>query len=55
LPSNITLDFQAQFERLAARLGKQKAIVAIARKLLVTIWHGREHSRNPIAMRKSRL
>jgi transposase len=39
LPSNITRDFQAQFERLAARIGKQKAIVAIARKLLVTIWH----------------
>ncbi|GHO76402.1 hypothetical protein KSD_41730 [Ktedonobacter sp. SOSP1-85] len=31
--------WQAQFERLAARIGKQKAIVAIARKLLVTIWH----------------
>jgi hypothetical protein len=29
----------AQFERLSARIGKQKAIVAIARKLLVTIWH----------------
>lgn len=28
-----------QFERLARRLGKQKAIVAIARKLLVVIWH----------------
>ncbi|WP_052568817.1 hypothetical protein [Ktedonobacter racemifer] len=39
MPSNITPDFQAQFERLAARIGKQKAIVAIARKLLVTIWH----------------
>jgi transposase len=31
--------WKAQFERLAARIGKQKAIVAIARKLLVTIWH----------------
>ena len=31
--------WNAQFERLAARLGKQKAIVAIARKLLVVIWH----------------
>lgn len=55
LPSNIILKGSAQFERLTARIGKQKAIVAIARKLLVTIWHRREHSRNPIAMRKSRL
>jgi len=31
--------WKAQFERLTARIGKQKAIVAIARKLLVTIWH----------------
>jgi transposase len=31
--------WKAQFERLSARTGKQKAIVAIARKLLVTIWH----------------
>ncbi len=31
--------WKAQFERLAARIGKQKAIVAVARKLLVTIWH----------------
>lgn len=31
--------WQAQFERLAARKGAGKAIVAIARKLLVTIWH----------------
>ncbi|GHO56131.1 IS110 family transposase [Ktedonobacter robiniae] len=28
-----------QFERLAMRIGKKKAIVAIARKLLVIIWH----------------
>jgi transposase len=27
-----------QFERLAGRLGRQKAIVAIARKLLVVVW-----------------
>lgn len=27
------------FERLAHRLGRQKAIVAIARKLLVVVWH----------------
>ena len=46
--------WKAQFERLAARTGKQKAIVAIARKLLVTIWHVREHSRKRIAMHKSR-
>jgi transposase len=31
--------WKAQFECLSARIGKQKAIVAIARKLLVTIWH----------------
>lgn len=31
--------WKAQFERLGTRIGKQKAIVAIARKLLVTIWH----------------
>jgi len=38
-PSNITPKGSAQCERLAARIGKQKAIVAIARKLLVVIWH----------------
>jgi len=27
------------FERLAVRVGKPKAIVAIARKLLVVVWH----------------
>jgi hypothetical protein len=31
--------WQARFEQLERRLGKQKAIVAIARKLLVVIWH----------------
>lgn len=31
--------WQAKFERLADRIGKQKAIVAIARKLLVVVWH----------------
>ena len=31
--------WQAQFERLASRKGAGKAIVAIARKLLVAIWH----------------
>jgi hypothetical protein len=27
------------FERLSARIGKHKAIVAVARKLLVAVWH----------------
>ena len=27
------------FEQLSARIGKHKAIVAIARKLLVAVWH----------------
>jgi transposase len=31
--------WQAQFQTLAARIGKQKAVVAIARKLLVVVWH----------------
>jgi transposase len=31
--------WRAIFERLAHRIGKQKAIVAVARKLLVVIWH----------------
>jgi transposase len=31
--------WQEQFERLARRIGRRKAIVAIARKLLVVIWH----------------
>ena len=31
--------WQEQFEHLAFRIGRQKAIVAIARKLLVVIWH----------------
>lgn len=31
--------WQDQFDRLAHPIGKQKAIVAIARKLLVVIWH----------------
>lgn len=30
---------KAVFQRLAARIGKRKAIVATARKLLVVIWH----------------
>ena len=39
LPSNITRDFQAQFERLSRRIGNEMPIVAIARKLLVAVWH----------------
>ena len=31
--------WRTQFQLLAKRIGKQKAIVAIARKLLITIWH----------------
>ena len=31
--------WKAQFERLSRRIGKHKAIVASARKLVVTIWH----------------
>lgn len=31
--------WREQFERLAGRIGRRKAIVAIARKLLVVIWH----------------
>jgi len=31
--------WQAQFERLTQRIGKQKAIIVIARKLLVAMWH----------------
>ena len=31
--------WKGQFARLSARIGPQKAIVAIARKLLVAIWH----------------
>ena len=38
-PSNIIRKGSAQFERLSGRIGRQKAIVAIARKLLVAVWH----------------
>jgi transposase len=31
--------WEAEFERLEQRIGKNKAIVAIARKLLVVVWH----------------
>lgn len=31
--------WKQQFDRLTARIGKRKAIVAIARKLLVVVWH----------------
>jgi hypothetical protein len=39
LPSSIPPKGSAQVERLAARIGKQKALVARARKLLVAVWH----------------
>ena len=32
-------NWKGEFERLSARIGKPKAIVAIARKLLVAVWH----------------
>jgi transposase len=32
-------DWRGRFEQLTARMGKHKAIVAIARKLLVVVWH----------------
>ena len=35
--------WQAQFARLVPSLGKGKAIVAIARKLLVVVWHVLTH------------
>ncbi len=48
--------WKGQFERLATRIGKKKAIVAIARKLLVIIWHvlskketDRHADRDPLA------
>lgn len=31
--------WKAQYEHLAARISKQKAIIAIARKLLIAVWH----------------
>jgi transposase len=31
--------WKAQFDRLEPRLGRQKTVVAIARKLLVAVWH----------------
>ena len=37
--------WKEQFERLARRIGRRKAIVAIARKLLVVIWHVLTHKR----------
>ena len=37
--------WKAHFERLADRIGRRKAIVAIARKLLVVIWHVLYHQR----------
>jgi len=31
--------FKAEYERLSTRIGTKKAIVAVARKLLVVVWH----------------
>jgi transposase len=31
--------WKKEFERLAARIGEHKAVVAIARKLLIVVWH----------------
>jgi transposase len=36
--------WQAQLQRLEPRLGRNKAIVAIARKLLVAVWHVLTHA-----------
>jgi transposase len=33
------IHWKKEFERLQTRLGRSKAVVAIARKLLVTVWH----------------
>ena len=35
--------FRAEYERLSSHIGRQKAIVAIARKLLVVVWHVLSH------------
>lgn len=35
--------WRAEFERLRPRLGHSKALVAIARKLLVVVWHVLTH------------
>ena len=37
--------WRQQFERLEQRIGRRKAIVAIARKLLVVVWHVLYHRR----------
>ncbi len=37
--------WREQFERLEQRIGRRKAIVAIARKLLVVVWHVLFHRR----------
>jgi transposase len=50
--------WHAQFERLVPSLGKGKAIVAIARKLLVVVWHvltyhvADRHANRPMVTRK---
>ncbi len=37
--------WREQFERLERRIGRRKAIVAIARKMLVVVWHVLFHRR----------
>src|SRR5260370_22489513 len=50
--------WKAEFERLVPSLGKGKAIVAIARKLLVVVWHvlthqvADRHADRPMVTRK---
>jgi len=39
LPYSITPNWKKEFERLEFRLGRSKAIVAIARHLLIAAWH----------------
>ena len=41
----VDLVWRQQFEQLEQRIGRRKAIVAIARKLLVVIWHLLYHRR----------
>jgi transposase len=52
--------WKARYEKLTARLGKMKAIVAIARKLLVVVWHvltrqQADRQANPAAVQRSLL
>jgi transposase len=52
--------WKARYEKLSARLGKMKAIVAIARKLLVVVWQvltrqQADRQANPAAVQRSLL